>query len=390
MIPCAVLKSGTPGLPEDELDHDSIASGPSDAEFEADEVEQREETAEEAGEDEVPSPSPPPVPPKDSYSPATWNHPLPEPANNLLPLPRLEARNLVPATTPPLETPTTSVLPHSTTDDQRLSEISASDPDSANPSSGARNDEWEDIKGGKNEKMSTWNRMKQSVGHVRRRSRSNSVQRSSAGSVSLSYKDRPTTPMHTHQPSTSLLQLPLHQINASTSVMSLGQMSAPQRGISPIPPASAADLARLTDPKLNPFPGLQQLHEQRQLQRKMSVGGSASLGGGFAAAGTMDGSTPTTPLTPGYFPTIPVSSGSRRHSREDDRGVEVVMIHRKASQSGIQLPQTPQSQPPTPSHQQPQPSTERAWPLPHDDSFDCVPLSRALSVNAHRPKPIEG
>ena len=66
------------------------------------------------------------------------------------------------------------------------------------------------------------------------------------------------------------------------------------------------------------------------------------------------------------------------------------MIHRKASQSGSQLPQTPQSQPPTPSPQQPQQSTERAWPLPHDDSFDGVPLSRAPSVNANRPKPIEG
>ena len=380
-------------LEEGEIDHDSIASGPSDAEFEAEEAEQRDEAGDEAGEDEGPSSSPPPVPPKDNYSPATWNHPLPEPANSLLPLPRLEARNLLPATTPPPETPTTSVLPRSTTDDQRLSDISASDRDSTNPSSGARNDEWEDVKGGKSEKMSTWNRMKQSVSHVRRRSRSNSVQRSSresAGSVSLSYKDQPTTPMHTHQPSTSLLQLPLHQLNASTSVMSLGQMSSPQRGISPIPPASAADLARLTDPKLNPFPGLQQLHEQRQLQRKMSVGGSASLGGGLAAAGTTDGSTPTTPLTPGYFSTIPAPGGSRRHSREDDRGVEVVMIHRKASQSGLQLPQTPQSQPPTPSHQQPQQSTERAWPLPHDDSFDGVPLSRAPSVNSHRPKPIEG
>ena len=107
------------------------------------------------------------------------------------------------------------------------------------------------------------------------------------------------------------------------------------------------------------------------------MGGNASLGGGFAAAGTMYGSTPTTPLTHGYFSTIPVStgSGSRTHSREDDR-VEVVMIHHKASQSGIKLPQTPQSQPPMPSHQHPQQSTERGWPVPHDDSFNGVPLSR--------------
>ena len=179
MIPRAVLKSSTPGLPEDEIDHDSVASGPSDAEFEADEAEQCEETSKEAKRDEVPSPSPPPVPPKDSYSIAMWNHPLPEPANNL-PLPRSEAHNLVSTTTPPLETPATLVPPHSTTDDQHLSDISASDPDSANLSSDARN-EWEDVNSGKSEKMSTWNCMKQGVGHVRRRSRSNSIQHSLRG-----------------------------------------------------------------------------------------------------------------------------------------------------------------------------------------------------------------
>ena len=387
----AVLKSRTPGLLEEaELDHDSIASGPSDAEFEVEEAEQLDEAGDEAVESE--ELAPPPVPPKDSYSPVTWNHPLPETASSLLPLPRLEACNLQPAVTPPIETPTTSVLPHSTTDDQRLSDISASDRDSTNPSSGARDGEWEDAKGGKSEKMSAWGRVKQTVTHVRRRSRSNSVQRSSAGSVNLSYKDRPTTPMHTHQPSTSLLQLPLHQLNASTSVMSLGQVASPQRGISPIPPASAADLARLTDPKLNPFPGLQQLHEQRQLQRKMSVGGNSPLGGGLVATGTTDGSTPTTPLTPGYFSSIPPLNGSRRHSREDDRGLEVVMMQGKASQSSAHLPQTMQTQLSTLSRQQPQQqhSTDRAWPLPQDDSFDGVSLSRAPSVNAHRPKPIEG
>ena len=129
MILHIVLKSGAPGLLEDELNHDSIAVGPSDAEFEADEVEKREETGEEASEDEVPSPSSPPVRPKDNYSPATWNHPLPEPLNNL-PLLRLDACKLLLATTPPLETPTTSVLLHSTTVDQRLCDISASNSDS--------------------------------------------------------------------------------------------------------------------------------------------------------------------------------------------------------------------------------------------------------------------
>ena len=48
------LKSGAPGLFEDRLNHDSIALGPSDAEFEADAVEQREDSREEVRKDEVP------------------------------------------------------------------------------------------------------------------------------------------------------------------------------------------------------------------------------------------------------------------------------------------------------------------------------------------------
>ena len=48
LIPHVVLKSGTPRLPEDKLDHDGITLGPSDPEFEADEVEKCEETGEEA------------------------------------------------------------------------------------------------------------------------------------------------------------------------------------------------------------------------------------------------------------------------------------------------------------------------------------------------------
>ena len=111
-----VLKSGAPGLLEDELNHHCIDLGLTDAEFEADEVEQREETGEEVGEDELPSPSPPRLLPKDNWSPATWNHPLPEPANSL-PLQRLEAQASAHHDAP-LETPTISVPPHRTMVDQ--------------------------------------------------------------------------------------------------------------------------------------------------------------------------------------------------------------------------------------------------------------------------------
>ena len=69
------------------------------------------------------------------------------------------------------------------------------------------------------------------------------------------------TTMNTHQRSTGPLQLPLHQINASTSVISLGKGIQHNVAFLPIPLARAADLARLTEPTLYPFPGLQHLQE---------------------------------------------------------------------------------------------------------------------------------
>lgn len=71
-------------------------------------------------------------------------------------------------------------------------------------------------------------------------------------------------------------QPPLMQTpSASTSILSLSPHTAPPGGVSPVPPASSADLLKYTDSKLFPFPGMRQLEEQRN--RAKGINPSASV-----------------------------------------------------------------------------------------------------------------
>lgn len=76
------------------------------------------------------------------------------------------------------------------------------------------------------------------------------------------------------QNSVTNLATPLHA-TASSSALSLSppvSVPPPRGGVSPVPPASAADLARYADQKLNPFPGLAKLQEEKkQLEGKPVV-----------------------------------------------------------------------------------------------------------------------
>ncbi|KAI0790778.1 hypothetical protein C8Q75DRAFT_760596 [Abortiporus biennis] len=65
------------------------------------------------------------------------------------------------------------------------------------------------------------------------------------------------------QPPTPLMQSP----SASASISSLAIPPVSAGGISPIPPASSADLLKYADSKLFPFPGMRQLEEQMQRNR---------------------------------------------------------------------------------------------------------------------------
>ncbi|KAI8994088.1 hypothetical protein BD414DRAFT_457527 [Trametes punicea] len=71
-------------------------------------------------------------------------------------------------------------------------------------------------------------------------------------------------------------QAPLIQsTSSSTSILSLAPQSAPPGGVSPVPPASSADLLKYADSKLFPFPALKQLEEQRNRARAMTPSASS-------------------------------------------------------------------------------------------------------------------
>ena len=127
------------------------------------------------------------------------------------------------------------------------------------------------------EGVSTWEKMKgaftRSGSSSGRRSRTNSlsarerryntdssVSRESGASLKLE-KESPGTGVFAMQQA----QPPVMQsTSASTSILSLAPQSAPPGGVSPVPPASSADLLKYADIKLFPFPALKQLEEQRR------------------------------------------------------------------------------------------------------------------------------
>lgn len=83
------------------------------------------------------------------------------------------------------------------------------------------------------------------------------------------------------QNSVTNLATPLNA-TASSSALSLPPPVAvppPRGGVSPVPPASAADLARYADQKLNPFPGLAKLQEEKkQMEAKPALPKSGNAG----------------------------------------------------------------------------------------------------------------
>ncbi|KDQ53551.1 hypothetical protein JAAARDRAFT_161650 [Jaapia argillacea MUCL 33604] len=67
----------------------------------------------------------------------------------------------------------------------------------------------------------------------------------------------------------------MHSPSASASFLALPQVPS-RSGVSPIPPASTADLSRYNDAKLNPFPGIQKLEAERNMKRARGMSASAS------------------------------------------------------------------------------------------------------------------
>ncbi|KAI0689970.1 hypothetical protein BC835DRAFT_1366697 [Cytidiella melzeri] len=103
----------------------------------------------------------------------------------------------------------------------------------------------------------------------RRNNTDSSVSRESRTSLT-SPKGERTSELQSPQ---SLMQSP----SASASILSLSPQAVPQTPMSPVPAASSADLLRYADSKLNPFPGMKQLEEQRNKAKGIASASSPDL-----------------------------------------------------------------------------------------------------------------
>ncbi|KAI0081302.1 hypothetical protein K474DRAFT_1672047 [Panus rudis PR-1116 ss-1] len=136
------------------------------------------------------------------------------------------------------------------------------------------------------EGTSTWERVKntftRSNSSTGRRSRTNSlsardrryntdssVSRESGASLNSAKVEKPDNGVFAQQQAQSpLMQSP----SASGSILSLApQANLPPGGVSPVPPASSDNFAIYQDPKLNPFPGIKHLEEQRNRAKGISA-----------------------------------------------------------------------------------------------------------------------
>ncbi|PPQ63472.1 hypothetical protein CVT24_005129 [Panaeolus cyanescens] len=97
----------------------------------------------------------------------------------------------------------------------------------------------------------------------RRDNTDSSVSRESGASLNSSKTDKGDA---INAQATPMMQTP----SASASMLSLPPHSAPRGNVSPIPPASSADMSKYSSSKLFPFPGMLLLEEERRLAKSSS------------------------------------------------------------------------------------------------------------------------
>jgi serine/arginine repetitive matrix protein 2 len=133
---------------------------------------------------------------------------------------------------------------------------------------------------------STWGKVKNTFSRAGsgggRRSRTNSIvtrerrdhtdssiSRESGASLTSTKTDRAESigTLAHQQAQQPLMQSP----SASASILSLAPHSGPRGGVSPVPPASSADLLKYQSSKLFPFPGMKKLEEQRNRAKGLPV-----------------------------------------------------------------------------------------------------------------------
>lgn len=194
----------------------------------------------------------------------------------------------------------------------------------------------------KDEKVSGWTRVKQTL--TRRRSRSNSfarergekvesgISRESGGSLQQQ--------MQQHLASNTLGGPSTTNLGAGLQPSPSGMLSVTSvpRGVSPLPPPSPGDFAKYNDSKLMPFPGLYQLEEQRNYRKAQS-------------ATSEQGASLNVPLVPHPAALSAPLPPSARDS--PDEGTE---SNGRGLQRNVSLGNMRQQ--------------DRSWPLPQEDYFE--------------------
>ncbi|TFK54279.1 hypothetical protein OE88DRAFT_1732956 [Heliocybe sulcata] len=159
--------------------------------------------------------------------------------------------------------------------------------------------------------------------------------------------------------------------SASGSFLSLPQQAPPRSGVSPVPPASSADLAKYMDAKLFPFPGMKKLEEERNRARGRSASVSSPdiISPSFSQGLSVDQITPSS------------SSSSTQPARSPEFGRERQLSH-QASDSRLlskfngTLASPPISQAPSGSSNHEYFRTMPAGSLTHQASSSKLPTTR--------------
>ena len=150
--------------------------------------------------------------------------------------------------------------------------------------------EWDDSpKRIENTSATTWEKVKNTFSragsNTGRRSRTNSiltrerrdqtdssVSRESGASLTSAKTDKAdSVPSPVQIQAPPLMQSP----SASASILSLAPHAPPRGSVSPIPPASSADMSKYRDAKLFPFPGMLRLEEERRAKGYPSASASS-------------------------------------------------------------------------------------------------------------------
>lgn len=132
---------------------------------------------------------------------------------------------------------------------------------------------------------------------------------------------------------------PMQSPSASASILSLGP-PVPRTGmVSPIPPASSADLARYgNSAKLFPFPGIHKLEEERNRSKAAANGGGVVMISATASASSPDVTSPmlSAPDTPSSSAISPTWSNATtaRQAGEEAKPMERSISH-QASDPGL-------------------------------------------------------